>query len=252
MKRAVLVLPTCERPGGVDYLSDTLASVAGAGGAQLERRVVLVDGKYPDLKKDTSSGFEYLHHLNERAPMGIRYMMWAAFGYALAYEYEALIFCEDDVRFCKNAITRILSLEIPDDVAFMDFYDMTKLRHRAANWGLHKFPCTDKYWGNQCMLFPARTMQWLYDHNPMEVSQWELPNHADRVLGHLLARSPWPNYMVHLPRLVRHMGEVSVAHPDVPRLDRMVLKVAGDDFDAASLSNKTESRTENKPDAGGT
>ena len=171
-------------------------------------------------------------------------MLWWAFRIAWESGYERLIFCEDDVTPCRNAIARVLCTEVPASAAFVDFHDMKELRGRATNAGLFAVPSMglngQGYWGNQCMLFPRRTIGWLLQRDPMSVPRGNPPQGADIALGWLLSRSPWPTYAVHLPRLVRHVGAVSSAHPgSTLDAERATPDYLGDDFDALTLETPT-------------
>jgi hypothetical protein len=221
-------ITTC--PRSASYVEETALALAREGAAGCAIRLVVVDGRQaPELPGwDVRLG-------PSTTPQGVRATMWRAFGYALTAGADRLIYCEDDIVPCKNAIRWIQALDVPDDGAFVDFHDMEL---GATAHGLHPVsafgPRDTGYYGNQCMLFPRRTLEWLVRQDPQRVRNVDPPNHADAVLGHLLARSVWPRYYVHLPRLVRHVGAVSAAHParDAGPETR---GYPGDDFDALTL-----------------
>lgn len=230
MKTAISVV-TAPRPQDVNYLDETIFNLDKEGADFADVRTLHVDKKGHDLE-NVYSGW----HLKFEQCSGIRAMMWSVFAQAIHLGVDRLLFCEDDIRVCKNAIRYMLSLEIPGGAAFIDFYDMREAKLRnLSTAGLHKQKCHDNYWGNQCMLFPVRTLKWLVQCNPFAIHKWELPSHADHCLGHFLAQSPWKEYQFHLPRLVQHVGDVSAAHPGTPRLDRFTVKTLPSDYDAMQL-----------------
>lgn len=228
MKTAISII-TCPRPGGVDYLPRTAAALLAAGADGCVRRLVLADG---DLPAGELPGWE----IDVRYPRGgPRAMMWWAFERALAAGVDQLIYCEDDVTPVRNAVTFMSRLVVPDRVAFVDFYDFVLPENAAAGFHVRTFATV--YSCNQCMLFPRRTLEWLVQQDPFAVQLTQMRGHVgfatDAVLGVLLARSPWPQYLAHLPRLVRHDGDVSAAHPQ--RALRIAHAFPGEDFDALSL-----------------
>ncbi len=143
--------------------------------------------------------------------------MWRAFRYALEAGVDRLVYCEDDVEPSRGAVQRILRTPLDDDAAFVDFHDTSRLRNvtRPGLYSLRLGRTAHPYWGTQCMAFPRRTLEWLVERDPCGVWTQGLPHCADLALGFLLASSPWPRYVAHLPCLVRHVGSVSAAHRGV-------------------------------------
>jgi hypothetical protein len=232
----LIVIVTCERPGSLVHR--TAERLAAAGASECPHQLILSDGW--DL--DPPPGWDW----EVRYPQaGIRVMMWWAFAHALELGAERLIFCEDDITPTRNAIRYLRTVEIPDHVAFIDAHDMKEMRDELAP-GLHlvEAPGRDRmgYWGNQCMMFPRRTVEWLAARSPLEELSHmknpggELPHAADVVMGRLLEASPWPRWAVLLPRLFRHDGVQSVAHPTKTHTDhRVTANYPGEDFDALTL-----------------
>lgn len=230
MKTAIIV-PTCERPLGAHYVDQTLRALDREGADCADHRIVLQDGP---VNIDAPAGWELLKHPERR---GIRAMMWWAFEIASNLDADHLLFCEDDIEPIKNALRYILANEgkLTLDTAFVDFYDFNNNRHPLAD-GLHKRSINGQYWGNQCMLFPRHTFEWLLDCDPFSVKRWQAPSNADRALGFLLGSSPWPEYSVHMPRLVRHKGEISAAHATRDRrLDMLTIRTPDSGYDALQL-----------------
>jgi hypothetical protein len=230
----IITIITCDRPRGASYLHQTATGLLREGALDCDERVILGDGSEPAPE----AGWE------TRAVFpkgGVRGNMWAAFRLAIAAGHERLIFCEDDIVPCKNAVHRILQLDIPPDVSFVDFHDMKELRESGLPPGLHNLLSNGLdsrgYWGTQCMLFPRRTLEWLVQWDPMSIARWDPPQGADRTLGWMLQWSPWPLYAAHLPRLVRHVGSVSAAHPGWDLQDeRATFEYPSDSFNALSVS----------------
>jgi hypothetical protein len=225
----LIVIATCARPGGVSYLDVTAEKLMSAGADRCPHRVILVDG--PEYR--TPAGWVRYNHPKRQ---GDSRTMWTAFRIALESGAEQLLYCEDDIIPCRNAVRRMLALSTPDRFAFVDFHDMRELvsGQPVGLWPLQ--PGTfHAYRGNQCMLIPRRTLAWLVAlHDP---SGDPFIVGSDGVLGGCIVRSPWPFYAAHAPCIVRHVGEVSAAHPDARIEDgRLPTCYSGDTFDAATLT----------------
>ncbi len=236
VKTAISII-TCPRPGGASYIARTAAALLEAGADECDRRFVFADGDHPP---DDLPGWE----IDVKYPRGgTRAMMWWAFERAVETGADRLIYCEDDIEPVRNAVRYIRRLAIPLWAAFVDFHDFLlpegpvrdtrgALVGRAADRG---------YVGNLCMLFPRRTLLWLVQQDPFSVLPEQqrdgLHFASDHALGELVGRSIVRSYAVHVPRLVRHAGEVSAAHPQrsAASAARMPRAVPPPDFDALSL-----------------
>ncbi len=228
--QTAIAIATC--PRSPSYVEATASALALAGAAGCAIRLVVVDGRVaPALP-----GWDVRLGHTER--QGVRVTMWRAFRYALEAGADRLIYCEDDIVPCKNAVSRAQTLVIPDDGAFVDLHDLD-LREGAEARGLRAAPpfgpSGTGYYGNQFQIFPRRTLEWLARKDPLAVRNCPPPNHADTTLSFLLLRSPWPRYYIHLPRLARHVGVASAAHPGRPSPETP--GYPGDDFDALVLDS---------------
>jgi hypothetical protein len=230
VSRAIIVM-TCARPSGVDYVTATAAALLEQGASDCDHRIILGDGSAPAAQP----GWQTSGNAPQR---GSRAALWAAFSLGLSLGVDRLIVCEDDLAVCRNAVRHALRLPIPERAAFVDFHDVKEF-FAGHSAGLFLVPAMgfdgQGYWGNLCMAFPRRTLRWLVQRDPLD-APWPPPSHGDCALGWLLARSPWPNYVAHLPRLVRHVGVVSAAHPGEGLHPlRTTRDYPGDHFDALTL-----------------
>lgn len=228
----MITIITCERKG-VSYLDTTAAALLREGGNACDHRLVLVDGEPPAA---WPPGWDLDVHWPRG---GVRVMMWKAFEKAVQAGVDRLIFCEDDITPCKNAVALMLKIGIPAEAAFIDFHDMEALADAPAS-GLHRVSFARGYGGNQCMVFPRHTVEWLLKqdgaYGAMYFREDGVSVAADAVLARFLLSSPWPTYVAHLPRVVRHDGVTSVAHPGLRLIDaRATRNFVGEDFDALSL-----------------
>jgi hypothetical protein len=92
------------------------------------------------------------------------------------------------------------------------------------------------FWGLQAVLIPRRTLEYLVKRDPYSVWAFNTARHGDRVVETFVGTSPWPRLAYHVPSLVRHIGTVSVAHPDRRFPNKHVPDLyLGDEFDALTL-----------------
>lgn len=230
----LISIVSAPRKAGVSYLETTAKALLREGGWNCNR-VIVTDGDYSPSVENWVT-----HNHGDR--YGVIGAMWGVYEYFLSTHCENLIYCEDDILPCINAVSYIDGYSVPKDCAFVDFrdtyYGITDLKKKTFVESLPR-PTTRYYWGNYCQLLPRRTVEYLVNCNPWEVAlPWDrkLGSSADAVLGELVAKSPWPRYQIHVPRLVTHKGEFSVAWPEKPFNGRRgTVPWAGFDFDALKL-----------------
>ncbi len=153
---------------------------------------------------------------------------------------------EDDVEFCRNAVTRMLTFPIPRDVDAVQFFSAWLFGVGIAEPvpGLWRTPCVVQ--GCQAIKFPGRTLRKLvaWSRSP----EWQKYNESDVALG--LAQQRFGLRIAnHLPDIVQHTGAVSAvshgmldeggisdemtrARADDSLADRTSKNFPGRDFDA--------------------
>jgi hypothetical protein len=151
-----------------------------------------------------------------------------------------LIFCEDDLLLCRNAVARMAQLAVPPRVGLVTFVDMKEVAAGAAP-GLHRAPALGSdgrgFWGAQSLKLPASVVTWLV---AQDWSQFNLPHPhmaSDLLLGELVARHPERRLIaVHVPNLVQHIGYRSVCFPGLSLSQwRRASNFPGESFDALTL-----------------
>ena len=238
-------------PRKTSYLFDTLSRLDMAGASEFDRRLVLSDGSLPEQSETevraiyTKSGLGWPTEVYP-GPSGTRIAFWRAFKIAYERGFDRVLIVEDDITPCKNALRYINSFSVPDDLAFVSFFEMKELnstdQYGLHDLGLFQFPRmkTRMYCGNQCMLIPRRTLEYLVACDPSDpelpADRWIVPaSSSDCVMGWHLSRSPWPRYGGLMPNLVQHIGEVS-SLPEYSTLEgRLSACFPGEDFDAMTL-----------------
>lgn len=233
VRETLLCVMTCRRPQGVSYLARTVSLLDAAGADLCRHRLVISDGPAPE-----ECTWSIVEHAG---PKGTRTNMWRAFDLAYAAGVERLIYIEDDALPCQGAIARILSLEVPADLAFLSFYDGSMISAGAPD-GIHRVttrgPDGTGFWGALAMYMPRRTIEYCLRHDPGGFApHWgQIRMGSDSSLGLHLAAGPWPSYGIHVPTLFDHVGDVSAAHPgDTLREHRVARNFRGQAFDALSL-----------------
>lgn len=230
----VIAVSTCKREG--NYLPATLASLERTGALDFER-FVLVD-KDEDEPFDVGAAATNWPVVDyKRSFPTVRNNLWNAFRMAVQLGSPRLLFFEDDILLCKNAVRRMATVEIPDTAAFMTFHDV-KEHEPGTKPGIYLSDDAHGkegtgFWGSQALAIPRRTLEYLVTCDPFSVWKSSLPRHGDRVLEHFVSKSKWPRFAVHMPCLVRHVGEVSVAHPGKSLSVRTTTNWPGLDYDAA-------------------
>ena len=228
--RSLVVVLTCARPAGApDYLPETLAALDNEGALGAWQKHVICDG--PALAGHFP-GWR-IHATESRR--GTREAHWRAFWLAAALGAERLVFFEDDVQPCRNAVKWLLEVTIPNNVCAVLPHDFKEVPEGAVP-GLYARPANGLYsrgmWGCQALVLPARTVYYLVGRDP-RARATDRPESVDRALGIELDCSPWPHVAICAPSLADHVGEASTGTS--ARLHR-TRNFAGRQFDATSLS----------------
>lgn len=202
------------------YLDSTLKQIEAEGGDDVPR-LLCYDGVPPldevnfPCTKRAHRG--WLQETKIDGPSGTRFMMWWTFRQALKTGCDRLLYCEDDLYLAPQAITRALAVEVPEDAAFVSFYDHKEFpadEPRPPD-GLHIVEGMGRLnrgmWGSLMILIPRRTMEFVVKREPNEYHDpWPHKRSAgDCILVWALLRSPWPRWAVHIPCLADHAGEQS-------------------------------------------
>ena len=242
MKKSIITVATCQRKD-VEYLPQTLADLDGSGAKEADVRVVISDGA---VTSNSPISWNVLM-LPGQASKGCLRTLWAAFRRArLDENVERLIYFEDDVLPCKNAVSYALTMKIPPDVAFVDLCDFQAFRKGRGDRtdGIHRVPVMGRvgegYWGTQAMMFPRRTFEWLaridhVDYENLEPRSSRNPKPCDLMLSKCLSKSPWQEYGAHLPCLFQHVGATSAIYDGIELGPNRLATVFDPEFDALTL-----------------
>jgi hypothetical protein len=237
---SLLVVTTAPRQHS--YLSETLSSLDRAGADQASSKIVLSDGPMPVFGPYNEGilGWPVTTTNAAGISLGAKHSLWVALRLAAEANVERLLLFEDDVVVCKNAIPRMLSQAITDDTAFISYFDRGAIFEAIKAptpgnmypGGLYHTPAA-LFQCAQALLFPKWTIDWLVAQDPPELA-WCGPNDRDTSLNHILRKSPFPYYAIHLPSIVDHVG-VQSAIFGRERTEIRAASFQGEDFDALSL-----------------
>ena len=238
----VVVLTT---PRGKTYLQDTIASL-NAGGARdvgfgRDALRVLHDGlpaghTLLPIPPDSEG---WSHELLSEVPSGNLRAFMRVFELFLEHDEHAshLLFFEDDIVVCKNALATMLQIGVPADCAFTSFFDM-KEAHPLLSAGLYRVSTMGQdgrgYWGSQALLWPRRSIEFLVSRKDKILASGNLHS-SDCLFGAHLLYSPWIQYALCVPNLVEHVGDVSAIWSWVPKVNRKSTSFRGQTFDAQTL-----------------
>ena len=203
---------TTTRPAGADYFGATLAQLeaAGAKGLPADSKVIYSDGPF---ERPRPAGWRVIE--TPRAE-GTRPVLKRACELARAAGRD-LVFFEDDLQVAAGAVEQICAFEVPEELAFVSFFDSVTPPGAAA--GLHVYDLRDPapYWGLQAVRIPARSLPHLW---PARGPQLVMPRarqagpqcSRDYAMKFFLRFSPTPRYGVLFPHLVQHIGDVSAVN----------------------------------------
>ncbi|MEN9306481.1 MAG: hypothetical protein RL173_413 [Fibrobacterota bacterium] len=237
---------TCDRPNGF-YVIETLRQIDKEGGAGLDRRLY-VDGSVEFLERlehrlrdGGTKGWSIVHlgeNLGSTEAMRRLVVASAALG-------GDLLFFEDDLLLCRNAVKRMIAQRVPDDVGIVTFFDMKEVAPGAAP-GLYRRPADGHhgsgFWGAQCLKFCPDTL------NHLEQSKWNNEGRdgsrmaSDLLIGRIMSKHPRRMHLaVHIPNLVEHVGHASACFPGLALSSRWrrASNFAGQGFDALTLKPMT-------------
>lgn len=117
---------------------------------------------------------------------------------------DALVL-EDDITFCVNAVRRMLLLDVPVDVDWIQFFSAWLFPTPKAHPGFWRTPAPMQ--GCQALKFPRATLARLVEWSKADL-EWQKFNESDVAMG--LAQSRLGLRVAnHLPDLVQHEGEIS-------------------------------------------
>lgn len=215
---------TCAARG--QYLAQTIASIDRAGGAEYSgTKVVHVDGPADGI--GPFPGWRVVSLSPARS--GARRSMLDVMARAAAPGVELLLYFEDDVLLCRNAIRAMLQIGVPEPLGFVSYCDL--LWHPTPPLELRAFPGCPRnapvsdggFVGCQALALPRRTIERLAT-TPAPV--WIDRNNCDATIG-----TSSEVYGV-VDSLANHVGADSCIMGATYQRLRAVRGWRGEDFDA--------------------
>lgn len=235
----ISVLTTSRR---LSYLPYTLQSIDDAGAASLANKYVFVDGKVDKhVIKNVLPGWTWRQLHPGETPRGTLLSLWRILNTAYwmtsdrrANPNGSLLYFEDDVILCRNAIHAMRLIGVPPGAGFLSFFQQNK--NMPGKKGFHRLPVGQDWWGNQALKIPFRSLGAFAneDSTPSVVDfKRDGAYHSDVWLGRQLTGC------VLLPTLVRHVGlktsiPIQTENTDEDAARKAGLHYVGDDFDACT------------------
>jgi hypothetical protein len=222
---------TCAKRG--QYLEATIESLESGGAALCNKRVLFVDGPAEGFL-DRFPGWDVVS-VSPVAARGARLAMVEIMRLAHAAGVQLLLYFEDDIQVCTNAIRAMLEIGVPRELGFVSYCDL--LWHPCPPLELAAFPGCPRehpvadggFVGCQALAIPARTLE---AFTTWQAPPWLArdPNNCDGTMGQIA-----PRYGI-LDSLANHIGDMSAIMGLAygPRL-RVVRGWRGEDFDADTL-----------------
>jgi hypothetical protein len=240
-REPLIVVLTCLR-AQTSYLPSTALAIDEQGGAGL-LRLVTVDGDAAAVTESkrllTAAGRHDWQVMGLDGPLGSTAAMRATLALAAKHQRDVLFF-EDDVVLCRNAIRRMRAVQVPADCACVSFFDMKEVGGAAAPGlyarGMNRSTSWE-FWGCQSLRFPAAVVAWLAEQDWWHTWVGKAQMASDTIVGALLRRYPAHIPMaVHIPCLVEHVGRTSACAPGMSLTrSRLATNFLDGDFDALSL-----------------
>jgi hypothetical protein len=234
MRDALIAVTTTARPG-VDYLPATIASLEANGALEARYRFIHSDGPLEGRERFGNWNVTFTENI-----VGSRRSFWNTIQLANNLGVELLGF-EDDIAVCKNAVTKMLALEVPSELAWVSFFD--NMVEEAQGPGIKICSLGERlFWGVQAVKIPKWSFPDLLKDG---VDLSKIPEGylggRDYAMQKHMYDSNWPMYGSFFPNLVQHVGDVSVLNGmrarmyDAMKKRRISYNYPGDDFDALTV-----------------
>lgn len=229
---------TCPSREGI--LRDTLDGFIRSGIPKGIETVVYCDSAAPRGQSHVVQEpwqYRYLWAGTEMHSRGNLAAFTAIIAIAAFEKVERLLYFEDDVLPCKNAIERMISVGVPDEAAFTTFFDMKEF-YPGAPHGLYEVPLRGidgrGFWGLQAVTMNGDVLAKLHKQQHLAQRSNELRNHSDMVLIEAMEQLGYESYAAHIPCLVEHTGytDSAIWQFESHDISRTATNFKGIDFDA--------------------
>jgi len=241
-----LLILTCRRSRDTDPWRYVRATLEGAdrdpilqpkrGHPAPVLKGIVCDGPYDGPRPPGWDVYEYT-----RPPGTLRTKNKLPYWYLLQIGADLggdLIALEDDLKFSKHAISRMASLIVPADLAWLQFFSPRVLRSWDMFPGIWRPPLSSSTF-LQAVKFPHRTLLQLlaWQREP----EFSMYGESDNALAVAAAKLRL-DYGVHCPDIVQHVGEVSEAQEGTDQLFEWRTSACwgGEDFDVMRLHERNE------------
>ncbi len=230
----LVLITTCRRPRGTDYLNPLLRQVLQ------ETRAVMVVSDGP-LEVELANRVRVPLIKASPEPRGQKFAYWSALRLGSSWgddddgEDRRVTILEDDVVLCRNALAYMERVQLPENLDLVSWYDghaveRISLPGRPAGGHIvavqaERFACL------QAVTYPQRTIRRLLE--APAAARWREPHGGDNLIAEVLRGR---HYGVHLPNLVDHVGADSIVSPGQSLEGmRRARNFPGADFDALQL-----------------
>jgi hypothetical protein len=207
---------TCPRPVDPNSAEDKPWPYVGATldaidreGVPVAAQVLFIDGAEtpPEVKPD----WEIVHWSRPHMALrGNKLPYFALLENAFERGHDDVLVLEDDLKFSDNAVRRMVTLPVPSDLSFLQFFSPHLLPAPHMIPGIWR-PPTGSVKFCQAIKFTRPTLARLLDwrENDLEFGTYV---ESDQSLNLAVVRLGL-RYGVHCPDLVDHVGESSAATP---------------------------------------
>lgn len=238
----LLVLNTTNRPQDVDYFTETVKRVDAAGASALpqEDKLIYSDGPFGRAVPKGWNLIETPESVGTLPSLEAIVKLTRNRG-------SDLVFLEDDIILVRNAITKMVSMAVPEKQAFLAFFDFYTPKGHKKGIESRQFQPGPLQAGVQAVKIPLRSLKFMWPEGGPELVM--PPTRGKKSFGRLYALkfffnqlSPYNEFGMYFPHLVQHVGEVSAVNGlrsqkmAAEGIARVSANFPGEDFDANTLS----------------
>lgn len=206
--RTIVAVTTTLRAGS-DYLPATIEQLEEAGAKSLRTADKLLYSDGPLVHRP--AGWTIIE---SPAAQGSRAAFWEVLRMVYHQHDVDLVAFEDDLLACRNAVTAMINFEVPQDLAFVSFFDNITPAGAPPGMRRYVFGGAQDFWGAQAIKIPHRSLKYLVDAKESAFPKPREGRHQGRDVAMQLCfmNSPLKQWGTWFPHFLQHVGDESVVN----------------------------------------
>ncbi len=235
MSEPVVVVRTAPRK--IPHLEETLRQIDEAGAASwpLKQKIVLADGGTNIV---VPRGWTLFVTGPGSNSIGARRAGWKAMEIAVALKAPWALHFPDDIILCKNAFEFMKRIDVPDNLAWLSFFDH---QHKGKGSLVSVYDLAPRPKGNRRFMggLALKITMSMMKHLLAQTSVFRsIPgiHYYEVALARASSKSGGPTtYGLVCPNVIDHVGMISGCHPGHERRRWKSATYPGNDFDAMTI-----------------